>query len=403
MDSETPTRSLKEAEIDDIYSARPFCFSKHTLESLFLEHKDLFQHYMLHATCKSTRYGLQPKAKMKYKSCRTYISTLSNVICFDSEFSVPLREILLETTEEQFIREQHLTFDKVKSNRRNGRLNIYQPAFRKLLEWLKHEAQKMGCTCDDCLQTCELLLCPDKQAEEQRSCCRNCGCGHHFTMTGCSTRTCHTVDAQRGSFTCLGRKQCMNCLRYFALCRYHRMIDIIKQRPEFTEAVSAGKLFVCNFCFVNKTIREQWLKEIRRPLELGVQRLETGIRRIAKNDISERKLLKEMREEVVRNCQVNEEDLLTHRQVATVMQTADENIDRITKILREKKRQHAQSFLSKLDNVLTNMCLHQSMEKSDRDIILAAAKYHVGNRDETMTTDDCGNVLVNRKRRKLTI
>ena len=87
-----------EAEPDDIYSRRVFCFSEHTLESLFLAHKDLLQHYMMHATCKSTRYGLAPKATMRWKSCRTYISTLCNVVCKGSEFALAISEILLETT-----------------------------------------------------------------------------------------------------------------------------------------------------------------------------------------------------------------------------------------------------------------------------------------------------------------
>lgn len=392
---------VEAAEATDIYSERVFCFSENTLESIFLKHKDLLQHYMMHATCKSTRYGLAPKATMRLKSCRTYISTLSNVICEGSEFSVSVSEILVETTEEQFIREQHLTFDKVKQSRRNGRLNIYQPAFRKLFEWLKHEATKTGCQCSDCQRTCELLLTPEKQAEEQRSCCRNCGCGNHYTIVGRCCRTCHVMDPRTAQMTCLGRKQCMNCLRYFPNCRFHRMVEVLCRRPELKETVSAGRLFLCNFCFVNKTTQQQWIREARRPLELGKERLERGMRKISSKEISEKKLLKEMREECYAQVNVDEEDLLTHREVAGLMQTADENIAKITGILQEKKLQSAESFLGCLDSVLTNMCLQRPMQRSERDLILAATRYHVGSNDNSMKTDECGNVIVTRKRRKL--
>jgi len=384
-----------------IYSRRVFCFSEHTLESLFLKHKDLLQHYMMHATCKSTRYGLAPKATMQWKSCRTYISTLSNVVCKGSEFSVALSEILIETTEEQFIREQHLTFDKVKRSRRSGRLNIYQPAFRKLFEWLKHEARKQGCSCTDCLRTCDLLLSPEKQAEEQRACCRNCGCGHHYTMVGRCSRTCHVMDPRSGRMTCLGRRQCMSCLRYFPNCRFHRMIEILKGRPELKETVSAGRLFLCNFCFVNKTLQHQWYREARRPLELGKERLERGIRKIALKEVSEKKLLKEMRDQSYASVKVDKEELLTHRQVAGLMQTADENIDKISALLQKKKLKSAEGFLGCLDEVLTNMCLQRPMQRPERDLILAATRYHVGSNDATLKTDDCGNVVVDRKRRKV--
>ena len=385
----------------DIYSRRVFCFSENTLESIFLRHKDLLQHYMMHATCKSTRYGLAPKATMRWKSCRTYISTLSNVICEGSEFAVLMSEILIETTEEQFIREQHLTFDKVKRSRRNGRLNIYQPAFRKLFEWLKHEALKDGCNCVDCKRTCELLLTPEKQAEEQRSCCRNCGCGNHYTFDNRCARTCHIMDPRSGRMTCLGRRQCMNCLRYYPNCRYHRMMEVLTKRPELKETICAGRLFLCNFCFVNKTLQQQWYKQARRPLELGKERLERGIQKIAMKEISEKKLLKEMREESYAHVSVDKEELLTHREVAGLMQTADENIEKITALLQEKKLKSAESFLGCLDEVLTNMCLQRPMQRSERDLILAATRYHVGSRDHSMKTDDCGNVIVNRKRRKV--
>ena len=219
---------------------------------------------MMHATCKSTRYGLAPKATMRLKSCRTYISTLSNVICEGSEFAVPVAEILFESTEEQFIREQHSTFDKVKRSRKSGRLNIYQPAFRKLFEWLKHEAAKEGCGCDGCMKTCQLLLTPEKQAEEQRSFCRNCGCGQHYTVVGTCSRTCHLMNQRTGRMTCLGRRQCMNCLRYFPNCRFHRMVEVLKKRPEIKESV-AGRLFVCNFCLSTRLFETSgFLKSVSR-------------------------------------------------------------------------------------------------------------------------------------------
>lgn len=383
-----------------IYSQRDFCFSDHTLESIFLTHKDALQNYMMHATCKSTRYGLAPKATMRLKSCRTYISTLSNVICEGSEFAVPISEILFESTEEQFIREQHLTFDKVKRSRKSGRLNIYQPAFRKLFEWLKHEAMKAGCGCDGCMRTCQLLLTPEKQAEDQRSFCRNCGCGQHYTVVGTCSRTCHLMDSRTGRMTCLGRRQCMNCLRYFPNCRFHRMVEVIKKKPEIKESVAAGRLFICNFCFVNKTVQEKWYLEVRKPLEVGLVRLERGIHQIASKEISERKLLKEMREEACSSIRVNKEDLLTHRQVAGLMQTADENIEKITAHLEDKKMTSAKGFLNCLDDVLSKMCTQQPMERKDRDLILAAARYHIGNNDASLNTDENGTVYVRRKRRK---
>lgn len=373
---------------------------EHTLESIFLQHKEELQHYMMHATCKSTRYGLAPKATMRWKSCRTYISTLSNVICQGSEFAISISEILYETTEEQFIREQHLTFDKVKRSRKSGRLNIYQPAFRKLFEWLKHEATKEGCKCEACERTCELLLNPEKQAEDQRTCCRNCGCGQHYTAFMKCSRTCHAMNPRTGRISCLGRRQCMNCLRYFPNCRYHRMIEVLKERPEIRESVNAGRLFVCNFCFVNKTLRTNWFQEVRRPLEIGLERLEKGMKKIASKELSEKKLLKEMREEACASIRTPKEDLLTHRQVASVMQTADQNIDEITKLLQEKKLKSANGFLSCLDEVLSKMCMRQPMERKDRDLILAAARYHLGSKDASLITDERGEVFKERKRRK---
>ena len=386
------------AERSAIYSKRAYCFSK-TLAWILLNQSDVFQRYMLHATCKSTRYGLVPKARMKLKSCRTYLSTLKHVVCEDSEFAVTVSEILCEMSEEQFIREQHLTFDKVKESRHSGRLNIYQPAFRKLFEWLKHDAALEGCGCDDCLRTCELLLCPEKQAEEQASPCRNCGCGHHYTMLGGCSRSCHSVDPKTGTFMCFGKRQCFQCLRYFANCRFHRMNDALSKRPELREAVLSGRLFLCNFCYANNTILRAWYREIHRPLELGLERLDRGIRKIAAEDISERKLLKQMREETIRTVAVDKEDLLTHRQVAGIMETADDNISKITSLLQEKKIGSARDFLGRLEGVLTTMCLRRPMAREDRDIIVAATRYHVGN-DSTMETNDTGEIFVDRKRRR---
>ena len=129
-------------------------------------------------------------------------------------------------------------------------------------------------------------------------------------------------------------------------------------------------------------------------------RLERGIRQIASKEISERKLLKEMREEACAAIHVNKEDLLTHRQVAGLMQTADENIEKIATHLNDRKLTSAKGFLNCLDDVLSKMCMQQPMQKKERDLILAAARYHVGSNDGTLNTDETGMVYVRRKRRK---
>lgn len=389
-------------QIPDVYKYRGICFSK-TLQNIYMENKHRFQFYMLQlAHCNSTRYGLQrSKKKMQLKSCRTYLSTLDNVICEDSEFDLSVKEILMEQTEEQFIREQHLTFDKAKKNRLHGRTNIYQPAFRKLLQWLKYEAGLSGCKCPDCEDCVKLLLCPETQAMEQTSVCLNCNCGKHYLAFGSPAtpcRVCHVVDPKTGQFRCLGRVQCCKCLRFFPNCRFHRMITMLNDAHDFIEPVRSGRLHLCNFCIVNKSVKREWLQKVQRPFDLGEAKMHRGMRQIMSERKKQKQMLQEMGEATMHAY--GADNLLTHRQAARIMRKADDNIDKIVSTIDQSQNHALDSFLSQLGDTINTLSAKGRLDGPKKDLALAATVYHLGKDNVLKVNHRSSTVTVPRKKRQ---
>ena len=338
---------------------------------------------------------------MQLKSCRTYLSTLDNVICEDSEFDLTIKEILMEQTEEQFIREQHLTFDKAKKNRLHGRTNIYQPAFRKLLQWLKYEAGLSGCRCPDCEESVKLLLSPETQAMEQTSVCLNCNCGKHYIAFGQAVtpcRVCHRLDPKTGQFQCLGRVQCCKCLRFFPNCRFHRMIHLLNQSNEFIEPVRSGRLHLCNFCIVNKSVKREWLQKVQRPFDLGEAKMQRGMKQI----LSERKKQKQMLEEMEAATMhaYGAKNLLTHRQAARIMRHADDNIDKIVQKMDESQDNALDSFLHELGDTINTLSAKGTLKGAKKDLALAATVYHLGKDSVLKVNKRASSVTVPRKKRQ---
>ena len=396
------SESHTSAGIPDIYKYRGVCFSQ-TLQNLYMQHKDRFQYYMLVlAHCNSTRYGGKSgQKKMQLKSCRTYLSTLDNVICEDSEFDLTLKEILSEQTEEQFIREQHLMFDKAKKTRLHGRTNIYQPAFRKLIQWMKHEASLAGCKCPDCESSIKLLLSPETQANEQTSVCLNCNCGKHYVAFGNPTtpcRVCHRLDPVTGQFQCLGRVQCWKCLRYFANCRFHKMIHLLNEKPEFIEPVRSGRLHLCNFCMVNKSVKREWLQTVQRPFNIGEAKLQQGMRSIESERKKQKQMLAEMESATMHAY--GADNLLTHRQAARVMRKADENIDKIIESMDVHQNKAIDSFLGHLGNTIETLSAKGSMTPTTKDLALAASIYHLGHEKVLKVKKRGSCVVVPRRKRQ---
>lgn len=385
--------SLLPQQRADLYNHRSICFSG-TLESLYLQHKGLFEHYMRTAVCKSTRY---PKGKktMAEKSCKTYLSTLDKVICKDSEFDLSLVEILSESTEEQFIREQHLTFDQ--------KSNIYQPAFGKLFDWFKHEASLVGCGCADCLSVIRLFACPETQAEDQSSVCLNCNCGKHYVAFGAtspSCRVCHRMDPKTGTFQCLGRKQCSRCLRHFPNCRFHRMLELLSVRHDFIEPVRLGRLHLCNFCIVNKTHKRAWLQKVERPFDLAEKKIQQGMRKIVSKRKSERLMLQEMGNSTMQAYGAKK--LLTYRQASDVMRQADSNIDKLVAKADKDRSKAIESFLGNLEGSIHELSAKGESSVESRDLALASTLFHLGRKAVVDFSSDAGSVKVLRKKRRRT-
>ena len=376
-----------------LYNHRSICFSE-TLESLYLNNKKLFEHFMRTAACKSTRYP-KGKKKMGEKSCKTYLSTLDKVVCKDSEFNLSLVEILSEQTEEQFVREQHLTFDQ--------KGNIYKPAFGKLFDWFKHEASLAGCNCHECKSTIRLLLNPEAQAEEQSALCLNCGCGKHYVAFGDndpSCRMCHRFNPKDGTFQCLGHTQCCNptCLRFFPNCRFHRMIELLSQRPEFIEPVRLGGLHLCNFCIVVQSAKRAWLQKVERPFNLAEKKVQQGIRKIVSKRKVEREMLKEMGQSTMHAY--GAENLLTYRQTSAVMRKADENIEKMVEKVVEGQRSAIESFLGNLEHSINELSAKGESSAESRDLALASTLFHLGHEAVLDISTDASTVQVRRRKRK---
>lgn len=378
-----------------LYNHRSICFSE-TLESLYLHNKNTFEHFMRTATCKSTRYP-EGKKKMGEKSCKTYLSTLDKVISKDSEFNLGLVEILSEQTEEQFVREQHLIFDR--------NTNIFKPAFGKLFDWFKYEARLVGCGCHECKSTIRLLLNPEAQAEEQSTLCLNCGCGKHYIAFGNnkpSCRMCHRINPKDATFQCLGRTQCSDpkCLMNLPNCRFHRMINLLSQRNDFIEPVRLGRLHLCDGCFLNNTRYKAWLQKVERPFNLAEKKVQQGIRKFVSKRAVQKEMLAEMEKSTMHAY--GAKNLLTYRQTSDVMRKADENIDKIKEKVVEGQRSAIQSFLGNLEHSINELSANGESSVESRDLALASTLFHLGREAVADISTDASTVQVRRKKRKRT-
>lgn len=387
---------------------RKFCFGETTLESIWLSSSSDFMAYLQGATSDSSRHAntIRNERKLKPKSCKTYHSTLSNVIYQDCEYNTRVPDILEEETEKSFIRRVHFLHDTVTKNRVKP-LNIYMPSFRKLFKWLKYQACLPGCDCDSCKRTQYLFFHPEEQGEEAQNTCLNCGCGRHYEF--CQTqkaecRCCHIFDSETNQFVCLGRFQCCHCYRFFSNCRYHQMNKILHERPELKAPVLYGNLHICNFCIHGKTARKNWFQAVRKPFDLSERRVEKDVEKV----MSLRKRNYEITMEMQRHRNFNlpkidPEDYLTHRQAAAIMRDAAENIEKINALLRCKQKADIKLLLEDFDKIIKQWQNGEPLSKENRELVFAVTRCIMGNKLPVSISQNGESVAVpkNKRRKKV--
>ena len=383
---------------------RKICFGQMTLEQIWLAFSHDFMAYLQGTSSDSSRHAktIKCQRKLKPKSCKTYQSTLSNVIYQDSEYNLRVPDILEEDTEKSFIRQVHFLHDTVTKNRARA-LNIYMPSFRKLFKWLKHESSLAGCDCSSCQRTHYLFLHPEEQGNESENVCLNCGCGKHYTIgepsTGC--RCCHIFDTETNSFLCLGRFQCCHCYRFFSNCRFHQMNQILDSRPELKPAVLYGNLHICNFCIHGKTARRDWYQAVRKPFELSQRRLEKDVEKVISLRRRNFEVAKEMQNH--RNFgfpEIDPEEYLTHRQAAGVMRDAAENIEQINQLLRDRQKKDVKALLGDFDNIIKQWQSGNELCKEDRDLVFAVTNCIMGKKSPVSISADGNTVEVAKHKRR---
>ena len=361
--------------------------------------------YLQRATSDSSRHAntIRNERKLKPKSCKTYHSTISNVIYQDCEYNIRVSDILEEETEKSFIRQVHFLHDTVTKKRAKA-LNIYMPSFRKLFKWLKYQSSLNGCHCDVCTRTEYLFHHPEEQGEEPENTCINCGCGKHYTLSespNAQCRCCHVFDNETNSFLCLGRFQCSHCYRFFSNCRFHQMNKILETRPELRTAVLYGNLHICNFCIHGKTAKKEWFQAVRKPFDMSEREMQKDVEKVISLRKRNQDMAKEMQSHRNFNLpKIDPDDYLTHRQAASIMRSAAENIEQINTLLREKQKADVKELLNNFDKIIKQWQLGETLSKEDRDLVFVVTRCIMGNKSPVSISENGDTVAIQKNKRR---
>lgn len=184
--------------------------------------------------------------KISEKCCRTYYCNANKCVLADPDVSSLTADKVFRQNYKLWIKGKHLTCDVMKKYIRTKK-NDFQPALKKMFEWLLWELKYHPCSCEACVDL-KLFLEQCKEPKVQYR-CPNCLCGLdcHQSMPV----SCHKQDG-----TCKGKQFCSFCFSYKAVCSFRKMIDYLKMEEtsgqfDFINHVFQSSSFICNMCFVS--------------------------------------------------------------------------------------------------------------------------------------------------------
>ena len=219
------------------------CMNIKLSEILFYNRNRFFYVMTKFLSNKSSR---DANTKISKKCCRTYYCNANKCVVADSDVSSLTADSVFRQNYKLWIKGKHLTCDVMKKYIRTKK-NDFQPALKKMFEWLLWEFKHHPCTCSKCIDL-KLFLKQGKEPKIQHR-CPNCLCGLecHKGMPV----SCHNDDG-----TCKGKQFCSFCFSYKSVCSFRKMIEYLKMEESSGEYdlinhVFRSSSFICNMCFVS--------------------------------------------------------------------------------------------------------------------------------------------------------
>ena len=215
-----------------------------TLSEILFYNRNRFFHVMTNFLSNKSSRDLN--TQISKKCCRTYYCNANKCIVADPDVVALTANSVFRQNYKLWIKGKHLTCDVMKKYIRTKK-NDFQPALKKMFEWLLWEIENHPCNCSKCLEL-KLFLEQGNEPKKQFR-CPNCLCGLdcHAGMQV----SCHNDDG-----TCKGKQFCSFCFRFKAVCSFRKMIDYLKAEEvtgeyDLIHHVFRSSSFICNMCFVS--------------------------------------------------------------------------------------------------------------------------------------------------------
>ena len=252
-------------------SETAICMSHNLSQILFYYRHQFFKVMTNHLSNKSSR---DSKTQISRKCCRTYFCNANKCVMSDPMAEDLTPDFIFRQNYKLWIKGKHLTCDVMKKYIRTKK-NDFQPALKKMFEWLLWELEHRPCSCAKC-DSLRTFLEQDKQPKTQLR-CPNCLCGlacHQGLKTSC-----HDADGK-----CKGKRFCSFCFRFKPICSFQKMMNHLKLEQmtgeyDLIKHVFLSSSFICNMCFVsNKNKKFVDMLSSRDMLQKSLRSEDTKIR-----------------------------------------------------------------------------------------------------------------------------
>ncbi|MAD26149.1 MAG: hypothetical protein CMO44_18485 [Verrucomicrobiales bacterium] len=330
--------------------------------------------------CLSNKSSRDSNTKISKKCCRTYYCNANKCILADPNIDRLTPDSIFRQNYKLWIKGKHLTCDVMKKYIRTKK-NDFQPALKKMFEWLLWEIKHYPCTCSKCSEL-HLFLAQQQEPRKQYR-CPNCLCG----LNSCKglAVSCHNEDG-----SCKGKQFCSFCFRYKPVCSFKKMMDHLKlcqmtKDFDFINHVFCSSSFICNMCFVsNKRLKFVNILDARDTLEKS----------LSSEDIVLRQKRRRQKVDVLPN-DVLLQDLNWHiPRELTFLETKSHMQDVINKnrsdiiALENKKKEVVREFKKKLSNIKNGN--YQDITFIEQMVMLVERK----KRDKIRIDMEKGTVLI---------
>lgn len=280
------------------------------------------------------------KTNISRKCCRTYYCNANKCVLADPNVQTLTPNSIFRENYKLWIKGKHLTCDVMKKYICTKK-NDFQPALKKMFEWLLWELKNFPCSCNKCVDL-RAFLEEGKEPKKQYR-CSNCLCGLECHK-GLAV-SCHHEDG-----TCKGKQYCSFCFRYKPVCSFKNMIDHLEMCQtskdfDFINHVCSSSSFICNMCFVsNKKQKFVNILDARNTLQKSLRSEDRVVKSIRKkqraNILPDDILLQDLNWHIPRE--------LTFLETKSYMNTVvEKNVSDIIALENEKK-QVVKEFKKKL-------------------------------------------------------